>query len=335
MEPNKTEKQTANDALISVVIPVYNTRDTLGACVESMLAQTHACFELLLLDDGSTDGSGALCDAYAQKDARVRVLHLDHAGVAAARNRGIDAARGDFIGFVDSDDTAEPAYLARLLAPLLANPEIGVGVCGWTVVRDGRDAPGTARGRGALSSREAILEALDHSCGFHGYLWNKLFRAELFFGEPKLRLDADLAVCEDLLLCIRVFLRGAAAYDGGEPLYRYTYRETGLLHTMDEKRMSEFAARERIAALLKDDPQLYHAAELAHVKAALNLLADAMERGDRTLAKDLKARVDARLPMLLRAHDLPRSERMKLAVRRAFPKRSMRVFRRMQRRRDT
>ncbi len=114
MEPNKTEKQTANDALISVVIPVYNTRDTLGACVESMLAQTHACFELLLLDDGSTDGSGALCDAYAQKDARVRVLHLDHAGVAAARNRGIDAARGDFIGFVDSDDTAEPAYLARL-----------------------------------------------------------------------------------------------------------------------------------------------------------------------------------------------------------------------------
>lgn len=317
------------DAKVSIVVPVYNTEDTLARCIESVLHQTHTDLELILVDDGSTDGSGALCDAYVQSDARVRVLHTENGGVSAARNRGVDAATGEWIGFVDSDDWTEPAYVAQLLAPFAGDPALGVSICGWTVQYEDRTEPGTSEGLGALSARAAVLAALDHSRGFHGYLWNKLFRADLFKAEPKLRLDEDLTVCEDLLLCVRVFLSGASAYDSGKPLYHYRYRKDSALRTMNASRMSEFAARERIAALLKDDRKLYHSAELAHVKAALNLLADAKERGDGALAKELKARVDARLSMLLRAGDLPLSERAKLVVRRAFPKQSMRIFRRM------
>jgi glycosyltransferase involved in cell wall biosynthesis len=323
MEQRPTAERIRNDALVSIVVPVYNTKEYLSRCVGSILAQTHRNLELILVDDGSTDGSGALCDAYAGRDARVRVLHTGNGGVSAARNRGIDAAKGDYIGFADSDDWAEPDWIERLLAPFSDDPGLSVSVCNWYVHRDGETEPGTARGRGRLSPKEALSEALDHSRGFHGYLWNKLFCADLFRTEPRLRLDTDVSVCEDLLLCVGIFASGASAYDGGEPLYHYLYRESGALRTMDEKRMSEFSARERIAERLSDDAPLYHAAELAHVKAALNLLAIAK---DRETTSALKRRIDARLPMLLHASDLNRSERAKLMLRRAFPKLSMRLF---------
>ena len=98
--------------LISVIIPVYNTEKYLRKCVESILSQTFTDFELLLINDGSTDSSGAICDEYAQKDTRVRVFHKENGGVSSARNLGLDKARGQWITFVDSDDYVEPEMLS-------------------------------------------------------------------------------------------------------------------------------------------------------------------------------------------------------------------------------
>lgn len=323
MECNRTAESQKTDALISIVVPVYNTKAYLSRCVDSILSGTYRNIELILVDDGSTDGSGDLCDAYAKQDARVRVLHTENCGVSVARNCGIDAAKGDYIGFADSDDWAEPDWIERLLAPFETDPGLSVSVCNWYVHRGDTTETGTGRGRGRLAPEEALQEMLDHSRGFHGYLWNKLFCADLFHAEPECRLDPDVSICEDLLLCVRIFASGASAYDCAEPLYHYLYRESGALRTMDEKRMSEFAARERIAEVLSDHPHLYRTAELAHVKAALNLLA---ETRDRTVRKQLKQRIDARLSMLVHASDLKRSERAKLVLRRAFPKTSMCLF---------
>ena len=90
--------------LLSVIIPVYNTERYLSACIESILSQAYLDIELLLIDDGSTDHSGAICDEYAAKDSRVRVSHKEDGGVSSARNLGLDQARGEYIHFVDSDD---------------------------------------------------------------------------------------------------------------------------------------------------------------------------------------------------------------------------------------
>ena len=90
--------------MYSVVIPVYEAKESLSRCVESWLGQTKKDLELLLVDDGSTDGSGALCDSYADKDGRVRVIHQKNAGVSAARNAGIESAKGEYLLFTDSDD---------------------------------------------------------------------------------------------------------------------------------------------------------------------------------------------------------------------------------------
>ena len=104
-----------NDAFISVIIPVYNTEKYLAECVESVLNQTFTDYELILVDDGSTDGSGALCDSYAENDGRVKVIHKENGGASSARNAGLDIAKGNYIYFIDSDDHIEPEAFEKLI----------------------------------------------------------------------------------------------------------------------------------------------------------------------------------------------------------------------------
>ena len=99
--------------MISIVIPVYNVEKYLPQCLDSVLSQTYTNYEVILVDDGSPDGSGAICDAYAQKDSRFRVIHQKNAGVSAARNNGIEQAAGEWVTFIDSDDWVEPNYLSN------------------------------------------------------------------------------------------------------------------------------------------------------------------------------------------------------------------------------
>ena len=100
---------------ISVIIPVYNAESTLRRCVDSVLAQTYTDFECLLIDDGSTDKSGEMCDEYAAKDSRVRVFHKENGGVSSARNVGLDNAKGEWITFLDSDDYIEEEFLGSIV----------------------------------------------------------------------------------------------------------------------------------------------------------------------------------------------------------------------------
>ena len=103
------------DALISVIVPVYNVEKYINRCIESVLAQTYRNFELILVDDGSPDNCGAICDDYASKDRRIRVIHKENGGVSSARNAGLDSAGGDYILFVDSDDYITPEHIELLI----------------------------------------------------------------------------------------------------------------------------------------------------------------------------------------------------------------------------
>ena len=100
--------------LISVIVPVYNIMDYLPRCVQSLGQQTYRNLEILLVDDGSTDGTGQLCDRLAAQDGRIRVLHKENGGTSSARNMGIEKALGEFLGFVDSDDYVEPDMYMQL-----------------------------------------------------------------------------------------------------------------------------------------------------------------------------------------------------------------------------
>lgn len=125
--------------LVSVITPVYNTEKYLDECIGSILSQSMTDFELLLIDDGSTDGSGAICDRYAEKDKRIRVFHIPNGGVSAARNLGLDNARGEFVVFVDSDDRVTPDHLQQL-----ADSNIGEDGVAFTNLFEERPASGQA-----------------------------------------------------------------------------------------------------------------------------------------------------------------------------------------------
>ena len=105
--------------LISVIVPVYKVEEFLPKCVASIRGQTYENLEIILVDDGSPDGCGAMCDGYAREDARIKVIHKKNGGLSDARNAGIDIARGEYIGFVDSDDWSEPEMYETLLTTAL------------------------------------------------------------------------------------------------------------------------------------------------------------------------------------------------------------------------
>ena len=120
--------------LISVIIPVYKVEEYLCRCVDSVLAQTYGNLEIILVDDGSPDGCPAMCDAYAGQDARIRVIHQENAGLSGARNAGIDAARGQWLAFVDSDDYLAPDFLECLYRACVDTGS-ELSVCRWIYVR--------------------------------------------------------------------------------------------------------------------------------------------------------------------------------------------------------
>ena len=117
--------------LVSIIVPVYNIMEYLPRCVESLRNQTYETIEILLVDDGSTDGTGALCDRLAAEDSRIRVFHKENGGSSSARNLGIAQAKGEYLGFVDSDDYVEPDMYERLYYAVEQN--------GLPIAQTGRD----------------------------------------------------------------------------------------------------------------------------------------------------------------------------------------------------
>ena len=111
-------------SIFSIIVPVYNAENELGKCIDSILAQSIEDFELILIDDGSTDNSGKICDAYEKKDKRIKVIHKINGGVSSARNSGLDIANGDCITFIDSDDYVDYGYLKKLY-----NPNVDMVLC--------------------------------------------------------------------------------------------------------------------------------------------------------------------------------------------------------------
>ena len=128
-----------NEHLVSFIVPVYNAARTLQTCINSIQQQTYPFFEIILINDGSTDGSGELCDAYATEDFRIRTFHQRNSGPAAARNKGIHHAIGTYIQFVDADDVIDPQMTKTLLSHM--TEEIDLVICGYatTVFARGKE----------------------------------------------------------------------------------------------------------------------------------------------------------------------------------------------------
>lgn len=205
-------------AEISIIVPVYNVKKYLSRCVDSILAQTLHDFELILIDDGSTDSSGKICDEYAAKDSRIRVMHQENQGQAAARNRALDIAQGEYIGFVDSDDYIHP-QMYEVLMRHARKHDADISVCGYELVTQGgvlktlqNDACTQWNGKEFLT--HCLLNHVDKK---PWVLWDKIFRRSCFASlrMPEGRINEDNAVV------YKTLYEAECVVDCSEELYYY------------------------------------------------------------------------------------------------------------------
>ena len=181
--------------MISIVVPVYKSEKTLPGCLDSLLAQTYKNIEVICVVDGSPDSCGDICDAYAAKDVRVKSIKRENGGVSSARNRGIDEAKGDYLLFVDSDDTVEADYCEKMWN---AHKETGADlvICGFHHWYVGRDVVKVPSNPGVYEIGEGFGKDFLtlYQEGFLNMPWNKLFKKDLAG-----RFDTSLSLGEDLL----------------------------------------------------------------------------------------------------------------------------------------
>ena len=195
--------------LLSIIVPVYDVERYLPKCIDSILAQTFTDFELILVEDGSPDGCPALCDAAAARDARIRVLHQKNGGLSAARNAGLDVARGEWIGFVDSDDYIAPE-MYEALYQAVQSTGADLALCDYAAVDEAGAPclpPYTGLAQRIFTGRELLKRATNTMAQ---PAWNKLYRRQVI-ADNHLEMDAQMRWCEDFLFNLS-FIRHAETF---------------------------------------------------------------------------------------------------------------------------
>lgn len=230
-----------NKPKLSIMVAVYGAEKYLAESLDSILASTYTDFELILVDDGSPDGCGKICDEYANNHARVRTIHKKNGGLASARNAGLDMARGDFVGFVDNDDRVLPQMFERMISEL-ESENADIVCCGMRLLRnDGVVTPFKPwpQEKEVYEGADCLKLLLDSERGCGDFYMNKVYRRELFDG---IRLPEG-KVFEDIFSMHLVFERSKKTIFLPEGLYEYRLLPNSLSHSTTWKPSSlDFSA---------------------------------------------------------------------------------------------
>ena len=219
---------------ISVIVPVYNCGYFLLRFICSILNQTHTNIELILINDGSTDNSGDICDSFAKKDLRVKVVHQKNSGVSVARNRGLELAVGDYITFVDSDDYIESQMYERLI-DILTRYDADIAHCGYKRVDTEGNVQKEVNGthkiicQNQIEATNSFLQGQYFNCG----IWNKLFKKALF---SDIRFDTRLRINEDVVVGFLAFQKSNKIVFVDETYYCYVVHSDSACNTINEKK---------------------------------------------------------------------------------------------------
>ena len=213
---------------VSIIVPVYNAEKTIGRCIDSILGQQYTDFELLLVDDGSKDGSGAICDSYAMADSRVQVIHKENTGVSDTRNIGISRARGVYLQFLDSDDWITPDA-TKLLVETARDHDCDLVISDfYRVVGERVSRKGDIDEDRVLTREEYAAHMMEQPADFYyGVLWNKLYRRDIVEAHH-LRMDPDISWCEDFMFNLEYIRHAQRFYALQVPIYYYVKTKGSL-----------------------------------------------------------------------------------------------------------
>ena len=241
-------------SVVSIIVPVYKVEQYLDRCVQSIVDQTYGNLEIILVDDGSPDNCPAMCDAWAEKDSRIRVIHKENGGLSSARNAGLEIATGAFLQFTDSDDWLEPEMIAYLV-DLAESNEADVVRCGYfeSYETDDPDCPIGETRCVHPDAADQIIDLMNEGY-LSGVVWNKLYRWVVVCD---VRYDPADGCSEDILYNFRALSKTQKVIYGDKPLYHYAVRLDSI--TNDEFKPEAFSiirAKHIIMEAHKDDEQV-------------------------------------------------------------------------------
>lgn len=273
--------------VISIIVPVYNVAPYLEKCLNSIKKQTYTNLEVLCVDDGSTDDSGKILDAFAKEDARFRVFHQKNQGTGSARNLALEHITGDYIGFVDPDDWIEPEMF-EMLHDSIKKTGTDIVTCGYYMDKEDGSAVWMQNRKkvseDTLQTKDFLkyIYCRDEYKGVGGYLWTRLFRVQVIEGaeaEEPIRFEETLIPGQDVYFIAKSCVRAKTMVYLSIPLYHYVQRTTSVMH-QSEKRLEkmssckayemsiEFFEKERISKKTVDLLKrfyVYHASILLEV----------------------------------------------------------------------
>ena len=253
--------------LISIIVPVYKVEKYLCKCLDSILAQTYTNLEIILVDDGSPDRSGVICDEYAVKDDRVTVIHQKNKGLSGARNSALDVATGDYIGFVDSDDWIEHDMYEYLLTNAI-NFDADISFCGrieeYPTRAVGKSWPYTE----VMETHEALKNLLEDKI-LHNGVWDKLWKRELF---ESIRFPEGMTF-EDMAVVHLLFINARRVVLLPEQKYHYLQREGSIVaDTSIANRINFYlAARKRYDEMIDGWPEFKQLLETQCLATTVNI----------------------------------------------------------------
>ena len=205
------------EELVSVIVPVYNVEKYLGQCIDSIISQSYSKIEVILINDGSSDDSGKICDDYAKKDDRIKVIHKENGGVSSARNLGIIESTGNWVVFIDSDDWINNSYIEILIA-VAKRENADVVSCGYNRVSETNTEKINISGEDViLDSKEYLIKSLNPQTGI-GFCHTKLIRKNVV---GDIRFDEDIKVAEDALFNMQISKNISKAVQCKKALYNY------------------------------------------------------------------------------------------------------------------
>lgn len=306
--------------LISVIVPVYKVEKYLDRCVKSVLRQTFQDFEIILVDDGSPDACGAMCDAWAERDTRIRVVHKENGGMSSARNAGLALAKGEYISFIDSDDWVEPDMFSYLYNLLQTYPQAQMSQCGYCADREESYVEAQQSEVLELYDKNRIWEYFYRVRGetSNNAIWNKLYRREVLNGFS----FVEGLKFEDVVACYEFFNHADCMIVSNRCLYHYFVNDSGVTRSgFTRQDLQYLEVWDWIVQWTeKDRPQYLFYAQMGRKRANFTILSKMRLRGYdksdlllREKAKELKFTLRRDLLELLAWH-MPISRKVLLIL---------------------
>ena len=219
-----------NNKLVSIIIPVYNVELLIKDCLESVLNQTYKNIEIILIDDGSKDKSGLICDEYAKKDDRIIVIHKNNEGVSVARNIGIDKSKGDYICFIDSDDYISK-YMVEHMLKKIEEEDSDIVVCNFVEEKNNKIIKKYYVDKDMIDTKKNFMRYIAFKCTWQCMIWNKMYK-KTAIGD--IRFKAGTKIAEDYLFLMEVLDRNVKKISYiDEVLYYYVRWDLSTLYTIN------------------------------------------------------------------------------------------------------